>query len=404
MRVSGYLPLAVRDVRLDLFRGLANWAIFLDHIPHEVLNSITTRNYGFSDAADLFVFIAGYTAASVFGRIMIEQGYAAAATRLLKRASKLYAAHLILLVVYVATVGFISQELHDPNDLSKFNVAVFLSDPPWELWQALLLRYKPVNLDVLPLYILLLATFAPALWLMVRRPTLILVGSLAVYVAARHFGWNLAASPSGLWYFNPFAWQLLFFLGGWIALGGTQAIQSIIQTKTVFWLAIAYIAFALVVTVAIQQPDFADLVPHWLLQPFDPNDKSNLAPYRVVHIIAIAIVVTRLLPANSSLLQWRLLMPPIRCGQNSLKVFCIGIVLSFCAHAAIELSLNALWVQIVVGAAGLLLMTTAAYYLTWSKHRAGWIAWADRVQIMPGHLLAGLSRRLSWPRQSPVRR
>jgi hypothetical protein len=236
MRASANLPLAVRDVRLDLFRGLANWAIFLDHIPHEVLNSITTRNYGFSDAADLFVFIAGYTAASVFGRIMIEQGYAAAATRLLKRASKLYAAHLILLVVYIATVGFISQGLHDPNDLSKFNIAVFMSHPLWELWQALLLRYKPVNLDVLPLYILLLATFAPALWLMVRRPTLILVGSLAVYVAARHFGWNLAASPSGLWYFNPFAWQLLFFLGGWIALGDAQAIQSIIQTKTVFWL------------------------------------------------------------------------------------------------------------------------------------------------------------------------
>src|ERR1700687_5918511 len=104
MRVCANLPLAARDVRLDLFRGAANWAIFLDHIPHEVLSSITTRNYGFSDAADLFVFIAGYTAASVFGRIMIDQGYAAAASRLLKRASKLYAAHLILLVVYIATV------------------------------------------------------------------------------------------------------------------------------------------------------------------------------------------------------------------------------------------------------------------------------------------------------------
>src|SRR5260370_20018429 len=212
MPVSANLPLAVRDVRLDLFRGLANWAIFLDHIPHEVLNSITTRNYGFSDAADLFVFIAGYTAASVFGRIMIEQGYAAAASRLLKRASKLYAAHLILLVVYIATVGLISLGLRDSDDLSQFNVAAFVSHPLWALWQALLLRYRPVNLDVLPLYILLMATFAPALWLMVRRPTLILVGSLAVYFAARHFGWNLAASPSGLWYFNPFAWQLSFFL------------------------------------------------------------------------------------------------------------------------------------------------------------------------------------------------
>jgi len=61
MRVCVTFPLPGRDLRLDLFRGLANWAIFLDHIPHEVMSSITTRNYGFSDAADLFVFISGYT-------------------------------------------------------------------------------------------------------------------------------------------------------------------------------------------------------------------------------------------------------------------------------------------------------------------------------------------------------
>ena len=67
MRVCTTFPPRARDLRLDLFRGLANWAIFLDQIPHEVLSSITTRNYGFSDAADLFVFISGYTAALVFG-------------------------------------------------------------------------------------------------------------------------------------------------------------------------------------------------------------------------------------------------------------------------------------------------------------------------------------------------
>ena len=73
MQVCANLPLARRDVRLDLFRGLANWAIFLDHIPHEVLSWITVKNYGFSDAADLFVFISGYNAAFVFGRVMIER-------------------------------------------------------------------------------------------------------------------------------------------------------------------------------------------------------------------------------------------------------------------------------------------------------------------------------------------
>jgi hypothetical protein len=369
MRVCATLPPAVRDVRLDLFRGLANWAIFLDHIPHEVLSWITTRNYGFSDAADLFVFISGYTAAFVFGRVMIERSYLAAASRLLRRALQIYAAHILVVVVYIAVIAGVSRELNDPNDLNQFNIAVFISKPLWEFAQALALRYRPVNLDVLPLYILLLGIFAPALWLMVRKPTLTLVGSMVVYFAARHFGWNLPTSPSGVWYFNPFAWQFLFFLGAWIAVGGAEAIQPIVRTRTVFWLAITYVVFALIVMTANHSPGVGNFLPAWMLEPFDPNDKTNLAPYRIVHLIALAIVVTRFLPAHSPVLRWRSLTPLIRCGQNSLQVFCIGIVLSFCAHAAIEQSLNSLWVQIFVGTTGVLLMTTGAYYWNWSKQR-----------------------------------
>jgi hypothetical protein len=184
------------------------------------------------------------------------------------------------------------------------------------------------------------------------------------------------ASPSGVWYFNPFTWQLLFFLGAWIALGGADSIQSVVRTRTVFWLAITYLAFACVVTMAISDPDLGSLLPHWMLAPFDPNDKTNLAPYRVVHLIALAVVVTRFLRLDSPMLKWRSLAPLIVCGRNSLQVFCIGIVLSFCAHAAIELSLDALVVQIGVGAAGILLMTAVAYGRTWSKAR-------DRVFASP---------------------
>src|ERR1700736_4662064 len=238
MQVCAHLPPAGRDLRLDLFRGLANWAIFLDHIPHEVLSWATTRNYGFSDAADLFVFISGYTAAFVFGRVMIERGFLAAASRLLKRALELYAAHIIVVIVYIAVVASVSRGLHDPNDLDVFNVAAFIRKPLWEFVQVLALRYRPVNLDVLPVYFLLLGMFAPALWLMVRKPTLTLAGSMAAYLAVKHFGWHLPGSPSGLWYFNPFAWQFLFVLGAWIAVGGAQAIQSVIRARTVFCLAI----------------------------------------------------------------------------------------------------------------------------------------------------------------------
>ncbi len=81
MPLRATLPPTGRDLRLDLFRGVANWAIFLDHIPNNVVNWVTTRNYGFSDAADLFIFISGYTVAFVFAKTMIEKGFVVGATR-----------------------------------------------------------------------------------------------------------------------------------------------------------------------------------------------------------------------------------------------------------------------------------------------------------------------------------
>jgi hypothetical protein len=312
---------------------------------------------------------------------------------LVKRALKLYAAHIIVLAIYIVTVEYVSRGLHDPDDLSQFNIAVFMSKPHWEFIQALILRYKPVNLDVLPLYILLLGTFAPALWLMVRKPTLTLAGSMAAYLAARHFGWNLPGSPSGLWYFNPFAWQFLFVLGAWIAVGGAQAIQSVIRARTVFCLAITYIIFAFVVTMATHAPAFGNLLPHWILQPFDSNDKTNLAPYRVVHLIALAVVVARFLAADSPILQWRALAPLIKCGQNSLQVYCIGIVLSFCAHAAIERSLNSPWVQIFVGVTGILFMTASAYMWSKGQHSVP----LSRTRIRP------MSRDMKSAEENPMR-
>src|SRR5256884_6666537 len=187
--------------------------------------------------------------------------------------------------IYIALIACASREFLDPADLNQFNVAISLNMPFRESIQALALRYRPVNLDVLPLYILLLGAFAPALWLMVRKPNWILAGSIVVYLAGRHFGWNLAASSSGSWHFNPIAWQLLFGLGALTALGGARALQPILGTRTAFRLAIGYLLFAFVVTTAIRSPDLGGFVPHWILQAFHPNDKEKLAPYPVLHLL-----------------------------------------------------------------------------------------------------------------------
>src|SRR5687767_8251848 len=104
----------------------------------------------------------------------------------------------------------------------------FLKQPDVTIVQALLLKFKPVNMDVLPLYIVLLILFPPILWLLLRKPLLALGASVVLYALAWEFGWNLPAYPSGVWYFNPLAWQLLFVFGAWCALGGADRLGPVL--------------------------------------------------------------------------------------------------------------------------------------------------------------------------------
>jgi hypothetical protein len=219
-----HLPPAGRDYRLDVLRGIANWAIFLDHIPNNVVNWVTTRNYGFSDAADLFIFISGWTVAFVYGRMMINRGYIIAATRIGKRAWQIYVAHLVLFVMYIAEVGYLAKTYND-----------------------------------------------------------------------------------------------------------------------------------------------ADILPHWLYVAFIPNDKTNLDPSRIVHFVIGTFFIIRYVPRDWSGFQRPIFQPMIRCGQQSLEVFCFGIFLAGAAHIILVKVSNAIWMQVLVSVAGIVLMTILAYYRSWSK-------------------------------------
>jgi hypothetical protein len=368
MDIHAILPPKGRDLRLDLFRGIANWAIYLDHIPDNVVNWVTTRNYGFSDAADLFVFISGYTASFVYAKMMLERGFIVGATRLTKRVWQLYVAHVILFVIYIAAIGYVAQRYNDPDIINEFNVAGLVDNPIQTLTQGLLLKFKPLNLDVLPLYIVLMGLFPPVLWMMLRKPDLTMLASLALYFAARQFGWNLPAYPYGVWYFNPFTWQLLFVFGAWFALGGALESRSVIRSKVLLYFGIAYLLFSLVMTMAGRFPDTGHMImPDWLFDAFNPNDKTNLAPYRVLHFVIIAFFVTRFVPKEWRGLEWPVFQPLIKCGQQSLAVFCVGVFLSFVGHFQLMMSSGSLLAQIFVSAAGIGIMTCVAYYISWSK-------------------------------------
>src|SRR5580700_8198171 len=103
------LPAAgVRELRLDLFRGLALWLIFIDHVSPDVLSWFTIRSYGFSDAAEIFIFISGYTAAFVYGRAMLESGFVIATARILRRVWQIYLAHVFIVTIFLAEIFYAS--------------------------------------------------------------------------------------------------------------------------------------------------------------------------------------------------------------------------------------------------------------------------------------------------------
>src|SRR5215468_2402464 len=233
-----------RDLRLDLFRGLALWLIFLDHIPSNIVNWITIRNYGFSDATEIFVFISGFTAAFVYGRAMREHGTLVAGARILKRAWQVYVAHIFLFAIYTAEISYVAHSFENPLYHEEMGIFDFLQQPDITLAQAMLLKFKPANMDVLPLYIVLLAGLPPMLWLLLRLPAAALGLSALLYVLTLYFEWNLPAYPSGHWAFNPFAWQILFVFGAWCALGGGKQLSVVILSPITTMCAILFLIFA----------------------------------------------------------------------------------------------------------------------------------------------------------------
>lgn len=374
--MSVNLPAKGRDLRLDILRGIANWTIFINHIPHNFVALFTFRNIGFSDDADLFIFISGYTAAFVYARIMLERGTSAATAKIFRRAWQIYATYIFLLVGYLAMVGAGALNYNIPPLEgvwgADYNVGVFTMKPVEVLWGALTLQYKPVNLDILPMYVVYMLMFPLVVWSMLRRPNVTLAASAVLYATAKFKGWNLPSYGAGTWYFNPFAWQLLFVFGSWCAMGGAARVSGLVKSRAFLIAGGAYLLFALVMRMAEISPEFAAQLPHALVKFFVPNDKTNLPFFRFIHFAILAGFVTRAIPRDFKPLASRWFKPAILCGQKSLEVFALGAMLSFMGHFYLQHVDNSLLSQILVSCAGIGIMALFAYVITqWKVIEAG---------------------------------
>ena len=353
-----------RDLRLDAFRGLALCFIFLDHIPDNVLAWLTLRNYGFSDTTEVFVFVSGYTCMLAYGGALRGQGWPTTVTRAQRRGWEIYVAFLLLLIAYLAVIWAVGG---GSRYLDETDTAIFFQNPGAAIIHAALMQYTPVNTDILPTFVLLHLGFPGLLWLLTRNAAVALAASLLLYVLVQAFGWNLPAWPQGGWFFNPLAWQALFVFGAWYVYEGADRLRTIVQSRAALLLAMLYLAFSLAVALSWQFKALEGFMPDALSKLIYPIDKSNLSPLRLLHFLALAIVVVRLTSR-----QWRGLMKlwmraMIRCGENSLAMYCFGVLLSFMGHAVLVEFSGTIAMQIAVSIAGIALMIAAATLMTWTS-------------------------------------
>lgn len=346
---------AGRDLRIDVCRGIALWWIFLDHVPNNIGSWLTPRNYGFCDAAEMFMFLSGVTCALAYGRAREREGWSGMIGRSLRRGWDIYAAFLLLtlacaILVYLAG----SDDLADES-----NTRILLECPGETLANAAILQYRPVNTDVLPVFVIFHVLFAPLLWLLLRAPNVTLGVSLLLYALVHVFGWKVPAWPNGVWFFNPLAWQLLIVLGAWCVIEG-EKFRPWMMSRLTLVLAVLCLVFGLVLA---QSWSIKPLVSQTLRDLLFPLDKSNLSPIRLLHFVALAIVVLRFIPRN-----WEGLSTPVLscakcCGENSLPIYCLGVLLALAGQLTLLDLSEGLAMQIMVSVAGVLMMIVVARLL-----------------------------------------
>ena len=342
--------------------------IFIDHIPYNVLSYFTLQNVMMFDAAEVFIFISGFTAALVYGRRLATKGAIYATAQVWRRAWQLYVAHVFLFVLFIAEVSYTAATFHNPMYNEEMRIAAFLDEPYVAVIKALTLEFQPAFLDILPTYIVMLLVFPAVLLAMRRHWLLVFVPSLLLYLAVQIFGLAVPAYPAGrVWYFNPLAWQFLFVAGAVLAHRAVHGGGFARLSRLVYPLALAIFVASVVIRVSWTLHGFWDAVPPLFHKELWPADKNNLSPIRLVPFCALVVLVAIHVRGDARFLASAWARPLVRCGQQSLEIFCLGILLSALGRFALSEYGYGIPNQLVVNAIGILIMLLTAWLIDWYR-------------------------------------
>lgn len=379
-----------RDLRLDFFRGLALLLIFISHMPGNWLARYKPGAFGFSDSADIFVFVSGYAASLAYGKIFRRVRFHAAAARIVKRFAELYTCNLVLLFTIAMLCAAGNRFLETGVDyIDLLNLTYFFEHTPEALMGFFALRYVPNYFDILTMYMVVIGMLPLYILLSRVHVTVPILASTSLYICVPIFGWQLPAEIAfdRPWFFNPFAWQFLFFTGfsfgsGWLKPPPFRR-----------WLTIICAVF---VVLSIPVSNFPIYSHFKLLETIrdhlDPLvSKTNLGILRYLHFLCLTYLSIIFLKGRGHVLHAQALAPVIKAGQQALPVFLSGIAMSFLAGMALDLWGRTILKTLTVNFAGIGILVLTAYVVAWFKSQP----WQAPPRANASSIHAGDRRRLS---------
>jgi hypothetical protein len=356
-------PAGGRLLSVDFWRGYALLTIFINHIPGNFFVRFTHRNFGFSDATEVFVMLAGVAAAFAYLPYFRRGKAVATSFRIVQRAFHLYMAHIVLIVFCGAIIAYAVTTTGDNRFLEAVHLDVLINDTIPGLIGLASLSFQPAYLDILPLYVVLMLMTPAILLVASRSMALALTLSVLLYVAAQVLALNFSTYPAaGTWFLNPLCWQLLFTIG--IALGAMIAGPGPFRSSPVLLaLSAGYLAISGVWIVS-------GFFPLWDLSPLPrfvwEFDKSNLHLPRLLHVLALTYVLVHL-PVERWLQTGRALRPVAVLGRHSLAVFALGTVLAVSGQLVRAVHGGGFGLDVALIGSGIALLFACAGVLEWNR-------------------------------------
>jgi hypothetical protein len=361
---------------IDFWRGFALISIFINHSPENLLNLVTHRNFGFSDAAELFVFLSGVSVMLAYGARFLDGRVWEATKAVLRRVHKLYLVQILISLLAIAFLGACTIFLDRHELMDGDDYAALMQNPLTGIGAIMTLSHQLQYFNILPLYVVLLLA-APVLLALARRdPRLMLLASAGIYGLVRVFEINLPTWPTGgVWFFNPLAWQLLFAIG--LAVGIGLRDGTVLADRGLFAASVIFVAFCVYAVT-----NGLTLVPGlW-------SAKTDLGLVRLMHFLALAYAVyysglTRLI-ARTPVYE-----PLCLLGRHSLPVFATGSLLAVVARVTIDTWAPTVLMTLAVVVAGIAVQYLVACYVAARARNS-----KASVLVWPGQInrRAGVSR------------